>query len=214
MEKNNNMFTIGYLDEEEQWKLTVRSSLKSDFNIVLLDLPEKTSEIWRIVEEENLDALIVDFRLFESGKVTYNGNDVVKDIRSHNLHLPMFVITSYEDNAIELCEDVFIVRDKEMLTDTQKLSLFKKMLSRAINTYNHQILEANETILELNRKLEKGISLSAEEEEKRFRAERFLAELNIPDSFDSNMLTSAYSSQLQSLIDAANKIVDSINSKR
>ena len=214
MERNNKKFTIGYLDEEEQWKLTVRSSLKSDFNIVLLDLPEKTSEIWRIVEEENLDALIVDFRLFESGKVTYNGNDVVKDIRSHNLHLPMFVITSYEDNAIELCEDVFIVRDKEMLTDTQKLSLFKKMLSRAINTYNHQILEANETILELNRKLEKGISLSAEEEEKRFRAERFLAELNIPDSFDSNMLTSAYSSQLQSLIDAANKIVDSINSKR
>ena len=214
MEKNNNMFTIGYLDEEEQWKLTVRSSLKSDFNIVLLDLPEKTSEIWRIVEEENLDALIVDFRLYESGIVTYNGNDVVKDIRNHNLHLPMFVITSYEDNAIELCEDVFIVRDKEMLTDTQKLSLFKKMLSRAINTYNHQILEANETILELNRKLEKGISLSVEEEEKRFRAERFLAELNIPDSFDSNMLTSAYSSQLQSLIDAANKIVDSINSKR
>ena len=87
------------------------------------------------------------------------------------------------------------------------------MLSRAINTYNHQILEANEAVLEINRKLEKGMSLSAEEEEKRFRAERFLAELNIPDSFDSNMLTSAYSSQLQSLIDAANKIVDSINSK-
>jgi DNA-binding NtrC family response regulator len=213
MEKNNKMFTIGYLDEEEQWKLMFRNSLKSDFNIVLLDLPEKVSDIWQIVEKEKLDALIVDFRLFESGKVTYNGNDVVKDIRSHNLHLPMFVITSYEDNAIELCEDVFIVRGKDMLTDTQKISLFKKMLSRAINTYNHQIIEANETVLEINRKLEKGMSLSAEEEEKRFRAERFLAELNIPDSFDSNMLTSAYSSQLQSLIDAANKIVDSINSK-
>ena len=213
MEKNNKMFTIGYLDEEEQWKLMFRNSLKSDFNIVLLDLPEKVSDIWQIVEKEKLDALIVDFRLFESGKVTYNGNDVVKDIRSHNLHLPMFVITSYEDNAIELCEDVFIVRGKDMLTDTQKISLFKKMLSRAINTYNHQIIEANETVLEINRKLEKGMSLSAEEEEKRFRAERFLAELNIPDSFDSNMMTSAYSSQLQSLIDAANKIVDSINSK-
>ena len=213
MEKNNNLFTIGYLDEEEQWKLMFRNSLKSDFNIVLLDLPEKVSDIWQIVEKENLDALVVDFLLIESGKVIYKGNDVVKDIRSHNLHLPMFVITSYEDNAIELCEDVFIVRGKEMLTDTQKLSLFKKMLSRAINTYNHQILEANETVLEINRKLEKGMSLSAEEEEKRFRAERFLAELNIPDSFDSNMLTSAYSSQLQSLIDAANKIVDSINRK-
>lgn len=213
MEKNNNLFTIGYLDEEEQWKLMFRNSLKSDFNIVLFDLPEKASDIWKIVEEENLDALIVDFRLFESGIVIYNGNDVVKDIRSHNLHLPMFVITSYEDNAIELCEDVYIVRGKDMLTDTQKMSLFKKMLSRAINTYNHQILEANKTVLEINRKLEKGMSLSAEEEEKRFRAERFLAELNIPDSFDSNMLTSAYSSQLQSLIDAANKIVDSINRK-
>lgn len=213
MEKNNKLFTIGYLDEEEQWKLMFRNSLKSDFNIVLLDLPEKVSDIWQIVEKENLDALVVDFLLIESGKVIYKGNDVVKDIRSHNLHLPMFIITSYEDNAIELCEDVFIVRGKEMLTDTQKLSLFKKMLSRAINTYYNQILEANETVLEINCKLEKGMSLSADEEEKRFRAERFLAELNIPDSFDSNMLTSAYSSQLQSLIDAANKIVDSINSK-
>ena len=213
MEKNNDMFTIGYLDEEEQWKLVFRSSLKSDFNIVFLDLPEKVSDIWRIVEERNLDALVVDFLLNESGKVTYKGNDVVKEVRNHNLHLPMFVITSYEDNAIELCEDVFIVRGKEMLTDTQKLSLFKKMLSRAINTYNHQVLEANEIALEINRKLEKGETLSTDEEEKRFRAERFLAELNIPDSFDSNMLTSAYSSQLQSLIDAANKIVDSINRK-
>ena len=214
MKQDNKLYTIGYLDEEEQWKLMFRNSLKSDFNIVLLDLPEKASDIWQNVKEENLDALIVDFRLFESGKVTYNGNDVVKAIRCHNLHLPMFVITSYEDNAIELCEDVYIVRSKDMLTDTQRLSLLKKLFSRAINAYNHQILDANETILEINRKLEKEGILSSDEEEKRFRAERFLAELNMPDSFESNMLTSAYSTQLQSLIDAANKIVDSINSKR
>ena len=214
MKQDNKLFTIGYLDEEEQWKLMFSNSLKSDFNIVLLDLPEKASDIWQIVKEENLDALIVDFRLFESGKVTYNGNDVVKAIRCHNLHLPMFVITSYEDNAIELCEDVYIVRSKDMLTDTQRLSLLKKLFSRAINAYNHQILDANETILEINRKLESEEALSFDEEEKRFKAERFLAELNMPDSFESNMLTSAYSTQLQSLIDAANKIVDSINSKR
>jgi hypothetical protein len=213
MEKNNKLFTIGYLDEEEQWKLMFRNSLKSDFNVVLLDLVEKVSDIWQTVEEERLDALVVDFRLFESGKVTYNGNDVVKEVRCHNLHLPLFVITSYEDNAIELCEDVFIIRSKDMLTDPQKLSLFKKILSRAINTYNHQISEANETILEINRKLKIGMTLSTDEEEKRFSAERFLAELNMSDSFGSNLLTSAYSSQLQSLIDAANKIVDSINCK-
>ena len=99
-----------------------------------------------------------------------------------------------------------------MLTD--KLPLFKKMLLSAINTYQHRISEANETVIEINRKLEKGKKLSTDEEEKRFRAERFLAELNVPDSFDSNMLTSAYSTQLQSLIDVANKIVDSINSKK
>lgn len=211
MEKKNRMFTIGYLDEEEQWKLMFRNSLKSDFNIVLLDLPEKASDIWQIVEENNLDALGVDFRLYESGRVTYNGNDIVKEVLRHNLHLPVIIITSYEGDAVELCEDFYIVRGKEMLTD--KLPLFKKMLMSAINTYKHRILDANEAILEINRKLEKGETLSTDEEEKRFKAERFLAELNIPDSFDSNMLTSAYSSQLQSLIDAANKIVDSINSK-
>ena len=31
MEKDNKKFTIGYLDEEEQWKLMFRNSLKSDF---------------------------------------------------------------------------------------------------------------------------------------------------------------------------------------
>ena len=212
MEKNNNLFTIGYLDEEEQWKLMFRNSLKSDFNIVLLDLPEKASDIWQIVEEKDLDALGVDFRLYESGMVTYNGNDIVKEVLRHNLHLPVFIITSYEGDAIELCEDIYIVRGKEMLTD--KLPLFKKMLLSAINTYKHRISEADETVLEINRKLEKGEKLSTDEEEKRFKAERFLAELNVPDSFDLNMLTSAYSTQLQSLIDAANKIVDSINSKQ
>lgn len=212
MEKDNKKFTIGYLDEEEQWKLMFRNSLKSDFNVVLLDLPEKASDIWQIVEEKKLDALGVDFRLFESGKVSYNGNDIVKEVIRHNLHLPVFIITSYEGDAVELCEDIFIVRGKEMLTE--KLSLFKKMVLRAVNTYSHQISDANAIILEINRKLEKGMVLTVDEEEKRFNAERFLAELNLSDSFDTNMLTSAYSTQLQSLLDAANKIVNSINSKK
>ena len=212
MKQDNKLFTIGYLDEEEQWKLMFRNSLKSDFNIVLLDLPEKASDIWQIVEEKKLDALGVDFRLFESGKVSYNGNDIVKEVIRHNLHLPVFIITSYEGDAVELCEDIFIVRGKEMLTE--KLSLFKKMVLRAVNTYSHQISDANAIILEINRKLEKGMVLTVDEEEKRFNAERFLAELNLSDSFDTNMLTSAYSTQLQSLLDAANKIVNSINSKK
>ena len=77
----NNNYCIGYLDEEEQWRLTARNGLKSDFKIVVLDLPQTPDMVWPAILENKLDAIIVDFRLFENGEVTYNGNDVIVDVQ-------------------------------------------------------------------------------------------------------------------------------------
>ncbi len=208
-----NKYSIGYFDEEEVWKLTARNSLKDDFNIYLIDVPIDKENIWPFIVDKELDAIIVDFRLFESGQIAYDGNVVVSEIHKHNEHFPIFIMTSYEEDAIENCEDVLIVRGKETLTDPERLKEFKMILLAAINSYHRREDECKDIIMRLQQKLANNETLSLQEEEDRFKAERYLSELNKDARLGTNMLTSSYSAQLKSILDAANEIVESLKNK-
>ena len=67
--------------------------------------------------------------------------------------------------------------------------------------------------MRLQQKLANNETLSLQEEEDRFKAERYLSELNKDTRLGTNMLTSSYSAQLKSILDAANEIVESLKNK-
>jgi len=199
-------YNVGYLDEEEQWRLTARNGLISDFNVSVLELPPSSEQIWATVLDKGLDALIVDFRLFESGEVTYNGNDIIKEVQRHNLHFPLFIMTSYENDAFSQCEDVLIIRDKRMFQNEKELVRFKHTLTGRIDAYYNKKSSCRQQLLELN-KLE---TLTQPQKEEKFKIELYLAELDLDNSPALNLLSSGYTEEMESMLKLARDISDSL----
>ena len=199
-------YNVGYLDEEDQWRLTARNGLISDFKVSVLDLPQSSDMIWPVVLEKELDALIVDFRLFESGEVTYNGNDIIKEVQRHNLHFPLFIMTSYENDAFSQCEDVLIIRDKSMFQNEEELVRFKHTLTGRLDAYYNKENSCKQRLLELN-KLE---TLTQTQKEEKFKIELYLAELDLDNSPALNLLSSGYTEEMESMLRLARDISDSL----
>ena len=199
-------YNVGYLDEEDQWRLTARNGLISDFKVSVLDLPQSSDMIWPVVLEKELDALIVDFRLFESGEVTYNGNDIIKEVQRHNLHFPLFIMTSYENDAFSQCEDVLIIRDKSMFQNEEELVRFKHTLMGRLDAYYNKENSCKQRLLELN-KLE---TLTQPQKEEKFKIELYLAELDLDNSPALNLLSSGYTEEMAAMLKLVRDISDSL----
>lgn len=203
--KNDN-YIVGFLDEEEQWRLTARDGLISDFKVEILDLPQSSEQIWSVIIEKKLDALIVDFRLFESGEVTYTGDDIITEVQRHNRHFPLFIMTSYENDAFSQCEDVLIIRDKNMFQNEEELSRFKLTLKGRIDAYYKKEKQYQQRLLELN-KLE---VLTRQQKEEKFEIELYLSELDLDNAPALNLLSSGYSESLESILKLAREISNSL----
>ena len=204
MDKEN--YIVGYLDEEEQWRLTARNGLLPDFKVVVLDLVKTPDQIWDVVREKKLDALIVDFRLFESGEVTYNGNDIIQEVQRHNLHFPLFIMTSYENDAFSQCEDVLIIRDKNMFQNEGELARFKQTLKSHIDSYYKKEEACRKRLLELN-ELE---TLTQPLKEEKYKIELYLSELDLDNSPGLNLLSSGYTESMEAILNLAKDISNSL----
>lgn len=199
-------YNVGYLDEEEQWRLTARDGLLSDFKVSVLNLPPSPVQIWPLILENMLDALIVDYRLYESGEVTYTGNDIISEVQQHNRHFPLFIMTSYENDAFSQCEDVLIIRDKRMFQNEEELVRFKQTLKGHIDAYYKKESKYRQRLLELN-KLE---TLTQPQKEEKFKIELYLSELDLDNSPALNLLPSGYTESMESMLKLAKEISESL----
>lgn len=206
-------YNIGYIDEDEICQATARQKLSADFNVVLIDVPFKLEDIWEFVLDNELDALIVDFRLFESGQVPYDGTQVVSEVKKHNEHFPMFIMTSYENDAVEKSDNVLIIRGKEILRDREQLDKFVVVLKASINSYKKKVESAKMTILNIEDKLSKGEILTAAEDAERFKAQLFLIETDKDESFPKNLASLGYSSQLKNVLDKTDELLEKLSNK-
>ena len=153
---------------------------------------------------------MVDFQLFDSGKVSFNGNDVVQTITAHNQHFPIIVLTAHENRALDELDNVLIVKGKRMINDADELPNFTKMLNALIKSYKTKLTDSQQTILELQKK----DVLNELEESKLFNAQRFLAVLCKDDTVSPNQFSAGYSKQLQKLLDMANTLLDELKDKK
>lgn len=202
-------YKVAYLDEEEMWQAIARTTLGVDFDLRLINVPIAISDIWPYIVENEIQALVVDFRLFESGQVSFDGNQVVREVMSHNLHYPMFVMTSYETDAIESSDNVMNIRGKETLEDEKQYSKFREILKAKVAEYIRKEESAKNCVDQLNEKSLKEV-LTPVEEENRFKAELYLSELDRDNAAPLNTLTSAYSTQLQNLLEQANQLLEKL----
>lgn len=203
---SSNKYKIGYLDEDEIWMALVRNKLSPYFDVNLIGIPIPLEEIWGFIIEKELDALIVDFQLFDSGKVSYDGGGVVEEITRHNQHFPIIVLTAHENSAFEKLDNVLIIKGKKLINDAAELPNFVKMLDALIRTYKTKLNESQRIIQELQKK----DILSAKEESLLFNAQRYISETCYDDTVPVNQYSMGYSKQLQSLLDTTNALLKEI----
>lgn len=198
-----------YLDEEQGWQSQAYAALNIDFELHIPEcLPRNIECLWSEIKDFNADAILIDYRLNESGEVAYTGDEVIKEIHKHNKHLPMFIITSYEDNALIECKEAQIIRGKELLADADKVIKLKHIITASVNKYNARKLSAEDVIISLQTKVQKGESLSNDDETNKFDAELYLSELDLDSNVRANLITSKSNRDIEDMLNMAKVLIE------
>jgi hypothetical protein len=143
----------------------------------LEEMLEKVSEI-------HPDAVVTDFVLNEiktdiSYNVNYTGIELVDAIHKHREGFPCFIITSFDDTAVDATDDVNLVYIKDVLNtkkgtskDTSKVTFAQRIISQ-VDKYRSKIDNAKEELLALVEKREKG-QAGADDESRIIKLDSFL----------------------------------------
>ena len=198
-----------YIDEEESWQSQAYSVLKNDFQLHIPQyMPHNIEDIWPEVREFDAQAVLIDYRLNDTGKVSYSGDDVIRELHHHNRHLPMFIITSFEDNALIECKEAQIIRGKELFTDATQYEKLKSIIIANVNNYNSRKETAENTIKGFQDKVSRGEKLTSEESAVKFEAELYLSELDLDNSVRFDLITGRSNDTLEELLKTAQSIID------
>lgn len=197
-------YRIGYLDEDEGYQAKFYQAFKNEFDIKILPIENINNvyDVLRFINDEELDALVVDYRLADSGQLTFNGDSVVDLINSQKKYFPLVMLTSYAQDAIAHMEDVYIVKDKEEIESSA--NLFLKQLETAIDRYQTKIITAENKIKELS---EKKV-LSIQEEEELLRLHFFMNEVD-PEAnqLPASLLTSSAINNISDLVKESKELL-------
>ena len=197
-------YRIGYLDEDEGYQAKFYQAFKNEFDIKILPIENINNvyDVLRFINDEELDALVVDYRLADSGQLTFNGESVVDLINSQKKYFPLVMLTSYAQDAIAHMEDVYIVKDKEEIESSA--NLFLKQLETAIDRYQTKIITTENKIKELS---EKKV-LSIQEEEELLRLHIFMNEVD-PEAnqLPASLLTSSAINNISDLVKESKELL-------
>ena len=197
-------YRIGYLDEDEGYQAKFYQAFKNEFDIKILPIENINNvyDVLRFINDEERDALVVDYRLADSGQLTFNGDSVVDLINSQKKYFPLVMLTSYAQDAIAHMEDVYIVKDKEEIESSA--NLFLKQLETAIDRYQTKIITAENKIKELS---EKKV-LSIQEEEELLRLHIFMNEVD-PEAnqLPASLLTSSAINNISDLVKESKELL-------
>ena len=160
------MIRLGYLDEDKGNRNTFYRVFKKDFEVIMLDDNTRLNSADMVLDEIDrleLDVLAVDFRLADGGWVAFNGDEVVRVIWNRRRYFPVFLLTSYVNNALEKMDNVFLVNDKDCLSNNDSISLLKKQISSSVETFHRIIREKEEQQKQLIEKQKAGELTDKEE---------------------------------------------------
>lgn len=169
-----NKYKVAYIDEVGEDIREFQRFAIDFFDVIPIEPVKEIDELVSSILENHVDAIVVDYNLIEYDKthtINYQGNDVVNKILERLEDFPVFVLTSYDEDAIDNNEDAKIVFEKKLMYASKELPelyeagiKFKKLINKQIEKYRNKIEEAEKKILALIEEGKKR-NLSASEED-------------------------------------------------
>jgi hypothetical protein len=178
-------YRIGYVDEDIfQVKKYQRRFRNFGIDIIGFDFKNDMSlgDLMKQIYESDIDLLMIDYKLNETNKVTFNGEAVESEFYDNKPLFPHIIFTNKVEQAEPHIEDWKIIFDKgeifsEGEEDEKKVQHFITTLKRSIEQYRNHIEKKKNTISEL---LIRGQAegLNSAEEDKLISLQRELRDLD------------------------------------
>jgi len=173
------MYKLLFIDEQQgdidDFKDYVEKSTSKENIHIESEFPlEDLDEMIDVIFGHNPDALITDFMLNEYKEtikynVPYNGVELVNKILEIREGFPCFVITSFDDDAVKISEDVNIVYIKGILHGAedkiQAKATFIDKIGSQIEHYKSRLQLSEARLSELLQKRIDGTASLPEEKE-------------------------------------------------
>lgn len=121
-------------------------------------------ELMEKIEESEIDVLAVDYKMAESGVVTYNGNEVVDMLYKRKRYFPVFMITSHITRAMNNMNDVFLINDKDCIYKPDMLPGIVQKIKGAVASYRRRVAEIDDRCRCLESKQNSDEGLTPQEE--------------------------------------------------
>ena len=209
------MYKLGYLDDDKGNRTSFARQFEKDFDLyVVEDLNEVKSleNLMDIVENENLDALAIDFQLAASGDIPYNGDEVVEYFNKRKKYFPVFMVTSFVSDALNRMYDVYLVNDKGKVENDEYRGQLILNVNNSIVAYQRRISAIQDKALTLEEKQKTDEGLSLEEEQELLNLH---LELNAIDPkanpVSAEQLQTKPLRELQELVQNSRKLLNSIS---
>ncbi len=163
------------------------------------------------------DAIVTDFQLNEikidiKYTVKYNGINLLKAIREQREDFPCFVMTSFDDQAVNVSDDVNLVYDKSQLDATvenEKVTFAARVIQQ-IDKYRSRVANAR---IELKGLIDKRLSsdVNVYEEQRIIELDTFLERaLGTQSSIPPELKTLSNLNRLNKLINKVDEILKRI----
>lgn len=140
-------FKIAYIDEDQSDIRRFQRFSYNFFEVVPIIPKDSIEETCNEILESHVDAIVSDFEFAEQiSTVHYNGTDLVSLFLKKREGFPVFILTSYEDDAISKGEDVNIIYEKKEMDEGEQ---FLERVKAQIEKYKHKLETDEKRLLEL-----------------------------------------------------------------
>lgn len=106
-----------------------------------LELADNQSDMVDRVIEEQLDAVIIDYKLSSLHSISYSGVSLAKELQSRLFDFPIFVLTTYQDDLFdhELFDSYLVFDFNRYINDDNERVEFNSKLIEQIKKYRAEI---------------------------------------------------------------------------
>ena len=202
-------YKIGYVDENDH-DINLFLQYFSDYFEIEILKPETTTTINEVISwvfDSHLDLIVVDFDLKDKLGIDFCGNDILETLNDQYLNFPMFMLTSYEEKAIDNSDASLddIIYDKHDVYKDVGIQVLR--INNKIKKYKLDIDEA----LEKHEILSKKTELTLKEEEEFLFLDDFIERSYGQKGVTSKILKSTDGLRILSeLVDKADKILQNL----
>jgi hypothetical protein len=143
-------YKVAYIDEAEPDIRRFQRFAYNFFEVIPFIPKDSIEETCNAILESHVDAIISDFEFSEQlSSIHYDGTNLVSLILKKRENFPVFILTSFEDDAVSKGEDVNIIYEKKEMDEGEKGEKFLERVKAQIDKYKHKLEVDEKKLLEL-----------------------------------------------------------------